>query len=168
MRRERARGRLRRSNPDEAAQLWSVLVAGRWSIVDFIDRDGKRMLLARKNPVNGPDVLALTDQERDILWLATLGHSRKYIAYEVGLAPATVTKRLTSAMKKVDVAVYEVLRDHSRGTFVSGVRQFGLAQGVVDIAYSGGSIEDIRPQIEDLRAGIIAGEIVVPSEPAQT
>lgn len=74
---------------------------------------------------------------------------------------------LTSMMKKVDVAVYEVLREHSRGIFMSGVRQFGLAEGVVDIAYSGGSIDDIRPQIEDLRAQIIAGDVVIPSKPPQ-
>jgi len=74
---------------------------------------------------------------------------------------------LTSMVKRVDVAVYEVLRDHSRGIFTSGVRHFGLAEGVVDIAYSGGFIDDIRPQIEDLRAQIIAGDVVVPSKPAK-
>jgi len=74
---------------------------------------------------------------------------------------------LTSMVKRVDVAVYEVLRDYSRGIFMSGVRQFGLAEGVVDIAYSGGFIDDIRPQIEDLRAQIIAGDVVVPSKPAK-
>jgi DNA-binding NarL/FixJ family response regulator len=104
VRRERARGRLRRSDPEEAAQLWSVLVSGRWSIIDFVDRDGKRLLLARKNPVQGPDVLALGDEERDVVWLATLGHSRKYIAYELGLATATVTKRLGSALRKLRIA----------------------------------------------------------------
>jgi DNA-binding CsgD family transcriptional regulator len=103
VRRERARGRLRRTDPEEAAQLWSVLVSGRWSIIDFVDRDGKRLLLARKNPVQGPDVLALDDEERDVVWLATLGHSRKYIAYELGLAPATVTKRLGSALRKLRI-----------------------------------------------------------------
>lgn len=103
VRRERARGRLRRTDPEEAAQLWSVLVSGRWSIIDFVDRDGKRMLLARKNPVHGPDVLALSDEERDVVWLATLGHSRKYIAYELGLASATVTKRLGSALRKLRI-----------------------------------------------------------------
>ena len=72
---------------------------------------------------------------------------------------------LTSVVKRVDVAVYDGLRDYSRGTFTSGVRQFGLAQGIVDIAYSGGFIDDIRQQIEDLRARIIAGDVVVPSEP---
>jgi DNA-binding NarL/FixJ family response regulator len=103
VRRERARGQLRRTDPEEAAQLWSVLVSGRWSIIDFVDRDGKRMLLARKNPVKGPDVLALDDDERDVVWLATLGHSRKYIAYELGLAAATVTRRLGSALQKLRV-----------------------------------------------------------------
>lgn len=103
VRRERARGRLRRTDPEEAAQLWSVLVSGRWSIIDFVDRDGKRLLLARRNPVHGPDVLALSDEERDVVWLATLGHSRKYIAYELGLATATVTKRLGSALRKLRI-----------------------------------------------------------------
>jgi basic membrane protein A len=75
---------------------------------------------------------------------------------------------LTSMVKRADVAVYEVLRDYSRGIFTSGVRRFGLADGGVDIAYSGGFIDDIRPQIEDLRAQIIAGAVVVPSKPAKS
>jgi basic membrane lipoprotein Med (substrate-binding protein (PBP1-ABC) superfamily)/DNA-binding SARP family transcriptional activator len=74
---------------------------------------------------------------------------------------------LTSMVKRVDVAVHTVLRDYSRGIFTPGVREFGLAEGGVDIAYSGGFIDDIRPQIEDLRAKIIAGEIVVPTKPAK-
>jgi len=74
---------------------------------------------------------------------------------------------LTSMVKRVDVAVYEVLRDYSRGIFTSGVRRFGLAEGGVDIVYSGGFIDDIRQQIEDLRARIIAGDLVVPSEPSE-
>lgn len=102
-RRERARGRLRRTDAEEAAQLWSVLVAGRWSIVDFVDRDGKRLLLARKNPIAGPDVLALTDEERDVVWLATHGHSRKYIAYELGISVSQVGRRLAIAMRKLRV-----------------------------------------------------------------
>lgn len=103
VRRERARGRLRRVDADEAAAQWAVLVSGRWSIVDFIDRDGKRLLLARKNPVSGPDVAALTDEEQDVVWLATHGHSRKYIAYELGLSVAQVGRRLASAMRKLHV-----------------------------------------------------------------
>ncbi|MGH2578350.1 MAG: BMP family ABC transporter substrate-binding protein, partial [Actinomycetota bacterium] len=61
---------------------------------------------------------------------------------------------------------YAVLRDYSRGIFTSGIREFGLAEDGIDIAYSGGFIDDIRQQIEDLRAQIIAGD-VVPSKPAK-
>jgi DNA-binding CsgD family transcriptional regulator len=103
VRREKARGKLRRVNADEAAAQWSVLVSGRWSVVDFVDRDGKRLLLARKNPVAGPDVAAVTAEERDVVWLATHGHSRKYIAYELGLSVAQVGRRLATAMRKLKV-----------------------------------------------------------------
>lgn len=103
VRRERARGRLRKIDPDDAAAQWSVLVSGQWSIVDFVDRDGKRLLLARRNRVEGPDVAALSGEERDVLWLATHGHSRKYIAYELGLSVAQVGRRLTTAMRKLKV-----------------------------------------------------------------
>lgn len=116
VRRERARGRLRRVDADEAAAQWAVLVSGKWSIVDFVDRDGKRLLLARKNPVAGPDVAALTDEERDVVWLATHGHSRKYIAYELGLSVAQIGRRLASAMRKLHVkSRRELLRRFAGG-----------------------------------------------------
>jgi len=104
VRREKARGKLRKVDADEAAAQWAVLVSGRWSIVDFVDRDGKRLLLARKNPVGSPDVVALTVEERDVVWLATLGHSRKYIAYELGLSVAQVGRRLATSMRKLKVS----------------------------------------------------------------
>jgi len=103
VRREKARGKLRKVDSDEAAAQWAVLVSGRWSIVDFVDRDGKRLLLARKNPVGAPDVAALTSEERDVVWLATHGHSRKYIAYELGLSVAQVGRRLATSMRKLKV-----------------------------------------------------------------
>jgi DNA-binding CsgD family transcriptional regulator len=103
VRRERSRGRLRKVDAEEAAEQWAVLVSGKWSIVDFVDRDGKRLLLARRNPVAGTDVAALTDEERGVVWLATQGHSRKYIAYELGLSVAQVGRRLASAMRKLRV-----------------------------------------------------------------
>jgi DNA-binding CsgD family transcriptional regulator len=99
--RARARGKLREVDAFEAANLWSALVAGRWTIVDFTDRDGKRMLLARKNPVDAPDILSLTDEERDVCWLATLGHTQKYIGYELGLSMSAVNRQLASGLRKL-------------------------------------------------------------------
>jgi hypothetical protein len=45
---DRARSRAR-SNEDEALELWQGLVAGRWSLVEQFDSDGRRFLVARKN-----------------------------------------------------------------------------------------------------------------------
>lgn len=101
---ERARGASRRADPDEAVQEWSALVDGRWTILETIDHDGRRLLLARKNPLTRPDPLAPTPEERAVVWLAACGHSYKYIAYELGLSIGAVSNRLRSAMRKLGVA----------------------------------------------------------------
>jgi hypothetical protein len=38
-----------RAEPDEALELWRGLAAGRWSLVDQFDSDGRRYIVARKN-----------------------------------------------------------------------------------------------------------------------
>ena len=98
---ETARGRLRRSSPEDALQLWTALVHGRWTIIDAVERDGKRLVLARKNPVHGIGLLALSRDERDVAWLAACGHSYKYIAYELGVPMSTVAGRLRRALRKL-------------------------------------------------------------------
>jgi basic membrane lipoprotein Med (substrate-binding protein (PBP1-ABC) superfamily)/DNA-binding SARP family transcriptional activator len=72
---------------------------------------------------------------------------------------------LTSMVKRYDRATYAGVEEYSQGRFSPGVRMFGLAEGGVDIVYTGGFIDEFRPMIEELRAKIIAGEIEVPSVP---
>ena len=72
---------------------------------------------------------------------------------------------LTSMVKTFDVAIYDFLADYARGEFSPGRREMSLANGGVDISYSGGFIDHLRPQLEALRAGIVSGEIRVPSAP---
>jgi len=103
LRSEKARGRLRKVDSDEATRLWSALVEGRWSIVEATERDGKRFLLARRNTLETPDLIALTKAENDVVWLAAHGHSHKYIAYELGLSVPAVTRRLKSALAKLRI-----------------------------------------------------------------
>jgi basic membrane lipoprotein Med (substrate-binding protein (PBP1-ABC) superfamily)/DNA-binding SARP family transcriptional activator len=74
---------------------------------------------------------------------------------------------LTSVVKRVDVATYEVLADFARGEFQPGLRTFDLASGGINVSYSGGYIEDIRPQLEAAREQIVAGRIVVPCFPVE-
>lgn len=72
---------------------------------------------------------------------------------------------LTSMRKMNDVALYDAVADFQRGVFVPGRREYGLAEGGVGYATSGGHIEHLVPELEDLQARIIAGEIVVPRLP---
>ncbi len=44
---DRARGALRRTDADEALQLWQGLVDGTWSLIDQCDSDGKRYVSSR-------------------------------------------------------------------------------------------------------------------------
>lgn len=100
---DRARGRMRREDPDRSLDLWRGLVSGRWSIVDRFDTDGRRYLVARRNDPSMPDPRALSLRERQVVGFAALGHSNKLIAYELGLAETTVSTNLARAMRKLGV-----------------------------------------------------------------
>jgi basic membrane lipoprotein Med (substrate-binding protein (PBP1-ABC) superfamily) len=73
---------------------------------------------------------------------------------------------LTSMIKRWDVAVHTVINDFATDQFRPGTRVLRLADGGVGYSTSGGFIDDLVPTIEDLKARIIAGEIVVPEAPS--
>jgi DNA-binding CsgD family transcriptional regulator len=98
---DRARGPLRRRDPDEAVALWQALVAGRWSLLDRFDSDGRRYVVAHRNEVAVPDARGLTLRERQVLAYAAIGHSNKWIAYALGLSTSTVGGHLTRARAKL-------------------------------------------------------------------
>lgn len=100
---ERARGRLRRTDPEEALDLWRALFEGRWSIVEQVESDGRRILLARRNEPGVADPRALSPGERDVLAYAAMGHSNKYVAYLLGISTGAVASRLASALRKLGV-----------------------------------------------------------------
>jgi basic membrane protein A len=72
---------------------------------------------------------------------------------------------LTSMLKRVDVAVGTTILDFLEGTFTSGVARYGLAEDGVGYATSGGFIDDIVATLDDYKAQIIDGTIVVPEVP---
>jgi DNA-binding CsgD family transcriptional regulator len=101
---ERSRGPLRRRDPEEAVALWRALVAGRWSLVERFEADGRRFLLAR---VNVPEVaapLVLTPAERRVAALLALGHPQKLVCYELGVSSSTVSTLAASALRKLGFA----------------------------------------------------------------
>jgi DNA-binding NarL/FixJ family response regulator len=98
---ERARGPLRQQSSVEALETWRGLVAGRWSLVDHFDSDGRRYVVAHRNAPEVADPRGLTARERQIAGYADLGRSNKEIAYELGLSQATVAVHLARARSKL-------------------------------------------------------------------
>lgn len=70
---------------------------------------------------------------------------------------------LTSMIKRVDVAVYNMIEDQVNGEFVAGANVFDLSVDGVGYSTSGGFIDDIVDQLEDYKQQIIDGDIVVES-----
>lgn len=76
---------------------------------------------------------------------------------------------MTSMLKRVDVAVFELIRDATEGRYVRGtrgLRTFGLREGGIDWVHEGPHARGLRPdvvaRVEALRAQVVAGTISVP------
>jgi DNA-binding CsgD family transcriptional regulator len=95
------RARTRKASPEERLATWTALVEGRWSIVETTESDGKRMLLAVKNEPRTANIRKLTSRERSAASYAALGHSYKYIAYELGIKAPTVSALVKGALRKL-------------------------------------------------------------------
>ena len=106
---DRARGRLRKTDPDGALAAWKGLVDARWSLVDEFESDGKRYVVARENEPCAAQVAALSKRERQVVGYVVLGHATKLIAYELGIADSTVRVLLRRAMQRLRVTSREAL-----------------------------------------------------------
>jgi len=81
--------------------------------------------------------------------------------------PAVQEYVLTSMIKRVDIAVYNITKDVVNGTFEPGEHRYDLAAEGVGYATSGGFVDDITAQLESAKAAIIAGDVVVPTDPTK-
>ena len=103
MRVDRARGKLRKTDPDAAIRIWKSLVDGRWSMVDWFDSDQRRFVLAIRNPPGINDPHGLTKREAQVATYAALGESGKLIGYRLGLSTSRVSALLNDSMRKLRV-----------------------------------------------------------------
>ncbi|MFO0740210.1 MAG: LuxR C-terminal-related transcriptional regulator [Labilithrix sp.] len=109
------RASLRRATPEERLDVWTALIQCRWSIVETVERDGKRMHLVCRNDPRGGSLRALTERERLVVSLAALGHPYKYVAYELGIPLSSVAATLKTALAKLGLASRaELIRLYAR------------------------------------------------------
>ena len=113
---DRARGRMRESDPEQALDLWKALVRGRWSTVDWFDSDGRRFVLGLPNAPNVSDPRGLTDREMQVVAYVLSGQTNKLIGYNLGLSKGRVSTLLRSAMRKMGV--------QTRAQLVNKLRDF--------------------------------------------
>jgi DNA-binding CsgD family transcriptional regulator len=97
---DRARSKAR-ANEDEALDLWQGLVAGRWSLIEQFDSDGRRFMVARRNDPQVTDPRALNLRERQVLAYVAMGYPSKLIAYSLGVSPPSVSTARRTAMRKL-------------------------------------------------------------------
>jgi basic membrane protein A len=78
-------------------------------------------------------------------------------------APAVKDVILTSMLKKVDVAVFNFIKENNDNAFKAGPEVFDLKANGVDYSTSGGKVDDIKSKLDDYKQQIIDGKITVPS-----
>lgn len=79
-----------------------------------------------------------------------------------GIAPNTI---ITSAMKRVDNAVFDTVESLIAGKLESGVKVYDLSIGGVDIAPTQDLLpEEVIAAVEEVKGKIISGEVKVPSD----
>ncbi|RIL05807.1 MAG: hypothetical protein DCC71_08990 [Proteobacteria bacterium] len=104
LRRESARSQGERGDPDRSLALWEGLVAGRWSLVDRVESDGQRFVVARRNDPDVGDPRGLTRRERQVAEYVGMGRSSKEIGYLLGIGAPAVSNAVQRAIEKLGLA----------------------------------------------------------------
>ncbi|MFQ6088472.1 MAG: BMP family protein, partial [Candidatus Methanofastidiosia archaeon] len=132
------------------------------------------------DPAKGKELaLSQIDKGADIVYqaagrsgLGVIEAAKERDIYAIGvdadqryLAPDNI---LTSALKRVDVAVYRVIKSVIGGTFSGGIYDLGIKEnGVGAVLDNNPSIvtQDIVAKVRELEQKVASGEIQVPTEP---
>lgn len=81
------------------------------------------------------------------------------------LAPENV---ITSAMKRCDNAIYDLVEKMTKGEEIQGVQTYGMDNGGVDIAPTQDLLpEEVIAKVQEAKDKILAGDIVVPETQEQ-
>lgn len=87
----------------DVLDLHRALVAGRWSLVDTFESDGKRYLIARPSAPTSASASGLSVRETQVAVFAAMGHALKRIAYELGISQSSVATYLRRGLVKLQL-----------------------------------------------------------------
>ena len=71
---------------------------------------------------------------------------------------------ITSVVKRVDVGVLEFIKQVKDGNLKSGEAVFDLKSNGVELATTGGKIDDLKAELDKAKTDIVSGKIVVPTK----
>ncbi len=146
-------------------------------VVNYIGETGE----AFKNPTAGKELaLAQYDAGCDVIYhasgqsgvgvIAAAAERQKWVIGVDSDQYLTASAEeqpwiLTSMLKRVDTSVYETIKAFVNGQFMGGYATFNLAVDGVGYSLSNTAAltSDIQAKVDELKAKIVSGEIVVPS-----
>jgi basic membrane protein A and related proteins len=70
---------------------------------------------------------------------------------------------LTSMLKRVDVALYEFIKAYDDGNPPSGSKVYDISVDGVGYSTSGGYVDDITDQLDEVKADLASGEVKAPT-----
>lgn len=92
------------------ADAWRALVEGRYTLVDFHEARGRRLLLVYENPFHFATPRSLTKAQLDVVALASRSHTNRQIATALGTSVSTVANHLSAALGKLGLRRTELVR----------------------------------------------------------
>lgn len=131
-----ARGPLRRRDPDAALSLWSELVAGRWTLVERIESDGRCLVFAHENPPEAARLRTLSKSEARVVRQLLEQRSSARIAGSLGISSSAVSQQLGSALRKLRLpspgALVMLANGLAHGQRAQSLEVAGLSACLVD------------------------------------
>ncbi|OQX67214.1 MAG: hypothetical protein B6A08_16625 [Sorangiineae bacterium NIC37A_2] len=88
-----------RATPDRNPR--DMLLAGRWSLIDRYEENGRRYVVAYRNPAGVLDPRRLSERERDVVARVALGMSQKLVAAELGIKESTIATIAHKVVRKL-------------------------------------------------------------------
>ncbi len=88
----------------DAGECWRALVLGGFTVVDHFERDGLRILIAKRTHGDALGAAKLTARTREVLARRAQGHALKVIAAELGISIATASREVARGSAALAVA----------------------------------------------------------------